>query len=336
MNIEIRQDKTSGDWVIIAPGRGKRPSDFVKKPEGAKSREPEYDPDCPFCPGNEDKIPPILEELPGPSGAIWQTRVIPNKYPIVIPEAEEPESGDEFYRARPATGIHEIIIESPRHNLDLSQMPAAAVEMVLKTYRNRYLNITESDPEFSIVIFRNRGESAGTSLIHPHSQLIASRIISPRLERRTEVARDYFRRQGNCLYCDILRCEDELGKRVVARTNSFIAFIPFAARVPFEIWIAPRSHQPVFGSITDEEIRELAEILIRILRLLEKPLGKFDYNYVLSELPPSPEREACSHWHLKIYPRLTQAAGFEIETGIGVNPTLPEKNVEELIKKAAG
>ncbi len=330
MKGEIRQDATTGNWVIFAPDRGKRPSDFRKEKNGDAPAPPEYDPDCPFCPGNEDRIPPILEELPDGENGGWQARVIPNKYPILAPRPEDPGRPEGFYRSLPAYGRHEIIIESPRHNVEPEELAVPALTLVLEAYRRRWRAIGGEDPGLRVIVFRNRGESAGTSLVHPHSQLIAARLASPRQERRETAAREYYHRRGRCVYCDVLAAEEGEGARIVMGGENFLAFIPFAAEVPFETWITPRTHLPSFGMIAPEELPELAGFLKTVLRRLKKALGDFDYNYVLSARFLSPGSEVFSHWHLRILPRLTTPAGYEFETGTAVNPDLPEEDAARL------
>ena len=328
---EIREDITTRDRVIFAGGRGDRPSDFEEESPRTEGL-PEYDPACPFCPGNENLIPPILEEFPGGERE-WWVRVIPNKYPILDRERERFDAPDTFYQSRPAGGKHEIIIENPRHDLDLSDFSAEALTAVLEAYRRRWREIREKYPEFKIVIFRNRGVEAGTSLLHPHSQLIAGSLTSPLLKRREEISREYFLENKRCLYCDIVSEEEREGRRVVAGDESFLVFVPFAAVVPFETWIIPRKHQPEFGGIAPAEIPDLARRLKKILRTLKHCLGDFSYNYIFSAPFLSPQSAFFSHWHLKIHPRITRAAGFELETGIRVNPILPETAAARLREK---
>ncbi len=329
MKGEIRQDITTGNWVILAPGRGERPSDFPGG-EPSSTRAADYDPDCPFCPGNEDQIPPILAETPSGDGPGWQTRVIPNKYPILSPDGGGRGRSEGFFPRLPNRGRHEIIIESPRHNLDLDQMDLPDLARVLETWRDRCRAIRSETPKLVPVIFRNRGPGAGTSLLHPHTQLIAAAVPPPRLIRREETARTYYQQRRSCLYCDLLAAEEAETSRTLPAGEGLAAFIPFAASGPFETWIIPRGHRPDFADTGSEEILRLAGTLREILLRLKRILGVFSYNLVLSPPFPSPDSRPFSHWHLRILPRLTTAAGFEFETGIPVNPNLPEEDAGRL------
>lgn len=329
MKGEIRQDITTGDWVILAPGRVKRPSDFNRKTPSPPA-EPDYDPDCPFCPGNEELIPPILVETAADDGGGWQTRVIPNKYPILSPEGGGRGRSEGLFPQRPNRGRHEIVIESPRHNLDLEEMGLPELARVLQTWRDCCRTIRAEAPQLTPVIFRNRGPRAGTSLVHPHSQLVATAVLPPRMARRERVARKYFRDRSSCPYCDLLAAEEAEGKRILSAGEGLTAFIPFAASVPFETWIIPRNHLPDFAGIGSAEIIELAGTLRDILLRLKSVLDDFSYNCMLSPPFSSPDSKPFSHWHLRILPRLTTPAGFEFETGMAVNPGRPEEEAARI------
>ncbi len=329
MRGEIRQDVTTGNWVILAPGRGDRPSDFNRETPSSP-RAADYDPDCPFCPGNENRIPPILEETAADDGSGWQTRVIPNKYPILSPDGGGRGQLEGFFPRLPDRGRHEIIIESPRHDLDLEEMELPALARVLETWRDRCRTIRAETPKLNPVIFRNRGPGAGTSLLHPHTQLIAAAGPPPRLIRREETARTYYQQRRSCLYCDLLAAEEAEGARTLPAAEGLAAFIPFAASGPFETWIIPRGHRPDFAGTGPEETLQLAGTLRGILLRLKRILGDFSYNLVVAPPFISPDSRPFSHWHLRIIPRLTTPAGFEFETGISVNPGLPEEDAARI------
>ncbi len=329
MKGEIRQDITTGNWVIFAPGRGKRPSDFNREIPSPPP-EADYDPDCPFCPGNENLIPPILEETAADHGNGWQTRVIPNKYPVLSPEGSGRGRTEGFFPRLPNRGRHEIVIEHPRHDLDLDRMTVPEVARILETFQGRGRKIRRENPEWNVVFFRNRGKRAGTSLIHPHSQLIAGDFFPPRAARRERIAREYFSRRRKCLICDLLAAEEAQGVRTVPAAEGFAAFVPFAAGGPFETWIIPRRHRPDLVEIPPEETLALAATLKEILVRLKRILGDLSYNCIIASPFRGSECALFSHWYLRIIPRLTADAGFELGTGIKINPGWPEAEAERL------
>jgi UDPglucose--hexose-1-phosphate uridylyltransferase len=331
---EIRQNKATNQWVIFAPSRGKRPHDFVRD-RTRKALLPEHAEACPFCPGNEHLLPPIIMEMPGPE-VPWQTRVVPNKFPALTPTEETARREEGIYLAMGGFGHHDVIIESPRHDQQVAAMGEDSVARVIETYHRRYSDILKDDETMMAVIFRNHGLRAGTSLIHPHSQLIATGWVPSYIRWREDAAERYFDQSGRCVYCDIMNYEITAGARLVYDNRSFVAFVPYAAEVPFEIWIVPRNHQADFGDISDIEKDDLSAALRHVLGILFHKLNDPDYNYVINTAARHKSGEPHLHWHLQIRPRLTTRAGFEIGSGISINPTFPEDDAEFLRNPADG
>jgi UDPglucose--hexose-1-phosphate uridylyltransferase len=325
----IRLDKTTNRWVIFSTYRGKRPHDFKK--ERKRSGElPEFDRTCPFCPGNEHMLEKIILEVKGERDRTWQTRVVTNKFPALLPQGGTERRKEGIYLAMDGYGRHEVIIESPSHRRQIALLPQEAVQRVVDTYHRRYLQLMEETENSMVLIFRNHGPGAGTSLMHPHSQIIATSIVPRDVRLRDEQAQKYFDEWGHCMYCDILAFEAKEGSRVVGENESFLAFVPYAAEVPFETWILPRDHQADFGSIAEDALVHLSEMLKWVLRKLYEKLNDPDYNFTIDSAPRFRAGEPHIHWFLRIRPRLTTRAGFEIGSGISINPSLPEQDAAYL------
>ncbi len=320
---EIRQNKATRQWVIFAPARGKRPHDF-KQPSNEGAETPVYDETCPFCPGNERALTPIELEIPGNEGKPWQTRVVTNKFPALTPQGSSDRHRQGIYLSMDGYGRHEVIIEDPKHNEQIALMSPRDVESVIETYHRRYTDLMQRHESMMILIFRNHGVRAGTSLIHPHSQLIVTGMVPEHIRWREETAQRYFDDWGRCVHCDILAFESRDGTRIVAENPSFLAFVPFAADVPFEIWIMPKKHQANFGAIYDGQKSDLASILQDLLSRLYRKLNDPHYNYIINTSARYRTDEPQLHWYLQIRPRLTTQAGFEIGSGISINPSIPE------------
>ena len=325
MTSEIRQNKATKQWVIIAPSRGKRPLAF-KRQESKNQRLPAVDKDCPFCPGNEKSLPSIIMELPGPEGSQWQTRVVPNKFPALTSDENNVRYRRGLYLAMPGYGRHEVIIESPVHNRRITQMTPKEVGIIIETYHRRYVNVMKQNWNLMTLIFRNHGRRAGTSLAHPHSQIIVTGMVPTYIRWREERAQYYFDESGRCVYCDILEQEAQERQRVISENETFLAFVPYAAEVPFEIWIMPTKHQACFSDLSDQEKPGLAAILQDCLARLQRKLNDPDYNYIINTAARYRAGEPQLHWYLQIRPRLTTQAGFEIGSGISINPSLPEED----------
>jgi UDPglucose--hexose-1-phosphate uridylyltransferase len=329
---QLRQDPTTKEWVIIAAERSKRPHDF-KKAKILVGKSP-YKEDCPFCQGNEALTP--HESLAYRSGGLadsqgWWVRVIPNKFPALSPEGSwEIKEEKGFFRMMEGMGIHEVVIESPIHNQLLPLMEDKQVEEVLLAYRERYLALRE-DPRIKlIIVFKNHGEAAGTSLDHAHSQLVGTAVVPSNIRNKLEEAARYYDDHGRCVYCDSIQEELSFGKRIVMDTERFVVLQPFASRSPFETWILPKEHQASFGLISMEDSKRLARVLKATLLKLYSKLNNPDYNYVIHTAPIKDEQEDYYHWHLQIIPRLTTPAGFEMGSGIYINVSFPEETAQFL------
>jgi len=179
-----------------------------------------------------------------------------------------------------------------------------------------------------ITIFKNHGEAAGTSLIHPHSQLVATPIVSAELRHQFEVATAYHDDSGRCLYQDIIDHELRVGERIVMETEEFVVFHPFASRMPFETWIMPKKRQASFGNVPTKDLAYLAQVLRVTLLKLYLSLKDPDFNYTIHTSPVGDESKDYYLWHIRIVPRLTSIAGFEIGSGMYINTAFPEETAD--------
>lgn len=321
----IRQDPTTKEWVIIAAERKRRPHELNRR-DSARSSSREAG-RCPFCPGQEASTPEEVFRIPASEGPGWAVRVTPNKFPALGQAGllQRREEGP-LFREMDGFGIHEVIIETPSHDRTLPLMTDHEVNDVLIAYQARYRALRD-DPRLKyIIIFKNHGEAAGTSLAHPHSQVVAT-PIPPMLQRRKyEVAVTHYDDTGRCLYCDVADQERQAESRVVLETEQFLVFHPFASRVPFETWIMPKCHQPSFAQVSTDNIRDLAPVLRKTLRALHDRLGNPDFNFIVHSAPIEDENKDYYLWHIQILPRLTTIAGFELGSGIYVSTMLPEES----------
>lgn len=334
---ELRQNLATGEWVIVAPGRSEKSSDFVATSRTPKI--PQRKSTCPFCPGNEAESEPELFAI-RPKGSRanaigWQLRVVPNKYPALAHSAEGPviprRVKDGPYRWMEGVGHHEVIVEHPAHNQTIAGMSELEVERILKTYGQRYHDLASEKDAQLMVVFRNYGEKAGASLRHPHSQLITTGIVPLGIRMRLNEARRYFDEKGSCAYCDILGYEHQIKERLVLENKGYAVFVPYAAGAPYEMWLMPKRHQASFGDTQKEEFKLWAQALQGALIHLTKLLGDPDYNYILQTAPYPLAQGAFYHWHMQIIPHLkTKRAGFELGSGININIVSPEAAAKAL------
>jgi len=318
---QFRQNFITNEWVIVAPERAKRPDQFAKEHE-QRAKRAVHDANCPFCPGNEDKTPPATYVVN--EGKSWRLRVVPNKFAAVNPDLIPKREPVGKFLSAEGFGIAEVIIENPLHNQSLATMPIDFMRDVLKTYKERYAALATNEHVNLVTIFKNHGPKAGTSLEHPHSQIIATPVVPPHVRYLLQQAILYHDTYGNCPHCVMLEEELKQKDRIIFEGKHFVTFCSFAARTPFETRIFPKRHSSRFDSITDEELDELAYALRTLLRKLYAGLNDPDYNFVISSSPTSDGELHYEHWRLVIVPKLTTPAGFEIGTGVFINTVPPE------------
>ncbi len=320
---QLRKDPVTDRWVVVN----------VESPKGASSFTPSEarlnsSKTCPFCPGNESMTPPEIAAYGRKSGLKnapgWQVRVVPNKFPALRIEESADKSANGIYDKLGGFGAHEVIIENPNHNKEIADLGHEEIAMILKVYRDRCLDL-KKDARFKyILIFKNYGASAGASLEHPHSQLIALPIVPSRVKGEMKGVHHHQEYTERCIYCDMIGQENQEKKLTVLEEGGFAAIAPFASRFPFETWILPKIHQASFDTISDDQITALAGVLKTVLAKIKKSLHDPSYNFMIHTLPVNEKAEGAFHWHLEIIPQLTQVAGFELGTGFYLNPTPPE------------
>ena len=326
---EFRQNLATKEWVILSPERSKRPNDLVKELEEKPVLPPHRD-DCPFCTGNEDRTePPVLVI---PESGNWQVRVVANKYAALKKDLDITRTRNGWFLKAEGYGVAEVVIEHPRHNTTLALMTDAEVANVFRAYRRRQAAVSALDRINLVTIFRNHGARAGTSLDHPHSQIIATPIVPPHVRSPLEQAVMHFDEYGSCVYCDMVSEELRQRERVIIETDNFVAFCPFAARSPFECRVYPKRHTASYLSITDAEIIELAPLVRNLIARLHYGLKDPDYNYIIRSAPVGDEDTRHLHWYMVVIPKVSTPAGFEIGSGIYINTLPPEVSAEYLRK----
>ena len=324
---ELRQNIITREWVIIAKERSKRPDEFAKGKTSPASFPP-YLADCPFCYGNESMTKKETYRISGADG--WKVRVVENKYPALSMEGERVRKMEGIYRSMTGVGHHEVIIEHRRHDLTPALFSMEDLTAVLTAYRQRYAEMRKDPRIEAVIIFKNHGEGAGTSLQHPHSQLAAMPIVPTQIRHRIEEAIRFFDETGECICCRTLRQELIARERIVFESQHFVAFLPYAALSPFHLWIFPRRHTSSFDEMFDLELADFALTLKTVLAKLYYGLNNPDYNYSIRSLPARDRHTDYVHWYLAIIPRVSQTAGFEIGSGMFINTTLPEESARFL------
>jgi UDPglucose--hexose-1-phosphate uridylyltransferase len=320
MRSELRKDPATGKWVLVRPqGRDNRDSD-----PGA----------CPFCPGNEHLTPPeIAAYRPPPGGANgtgWEVRVVPERDPYFIIEEDLVREGIGMFDRISTRGASEIVVESPNHEMTLESADEGQIERVLWMYRDRVRDLKRDIKIRNVVVTRRYGKP-GSRIRHPYSRVLAAPIVFDDLRTELTQAREYYAYKRRCVFCDTIREEVATGDRLIQLTPHFAAFVPYAARVPFELRILPRRHACGFEAIVPEEVGDLARMLKRLCGLLAKGIGDPSYEITLHTSPNLAVKnvqgewdtiERDYHWHLEILVHPERATSV---SGIAVTDMLPEE-----------
>jgi UDPglucose--hexose-1-phosphate uridylyltransferase len=318
---ELRQNRFTKEWVIMATERAKRPEEMRVKHEARQLVH--YVETCPFCPGNERLAPPEILRFSKPDGH-WAVRVVPNKFAALTREGKPEWKIERSRRTIRGVGIHDVIVETPDHALTVALLPPERVETILECYRQRFRAVSDDPRVAHITIFKNHGLAAGTSLEHPHSQMIGAPVISSQVRQRLYEALRHFDEFGECMFCEMIEEELADNKRVVLTSEHFVMIEPFASATPFATCIYPRRHLASFGDASDAELSDLARVLRTALAKLYVGLENPDFNYVIRTAPAEVAGVKYYHWYLSIIPRLTRVAGFELGSGMFINTVLPE------------
>jgi len=326
---ELRQDLVSGDWVVIANSRSKKPSDFKTTMDLTENSSEQ---DCLFCDpvaSGQEKDVLIYNTQDGD----WSLRVFPNKFPAFSRptggKIQHNEEGPYFWMD--GVGYHEVIVTRD-HFERLGSMDNLKVAELFDAFQTRYLDLMNKKSVRYIEIFHNQGKEAGASIFHPHSQLAAIPVVSPYINLEIRGANDYYKANKKCVFCNMIDWELEEDKRVIFENDKFIAFCPFASRRAFEVWVLPKDHQPYFERMDTEDKIQAGEALNQAMRKINEVLNDPDYNFYLHTSPCDGKDYSHFHWHIEILPKTSIWAGFELSTGVEISAIEPEKAAVALKK----
>ena len=332
---ELRQNLATRQWVILAPDRlkGKK---FEPKPNPLLNTWAEYEENCPFCPGNEERYPNIeLERVLSDDKYGWKALCVENKYKIMSEQSDCPIAPSAFehdgiYNKFIGCGHHDLVIESPVHNKSFAVMTQEEVEPSIELYVRRFKKLGENPNNLLTIIFKNHGKASGASQKHPHSQIVASRVVPSHVRNIVEESRRYFDNEGVCVHCKIVDFELKNRTRIVYENDRFVSLSPYAAPMPFQIDIYPKIHQSNFGELDKEHIRDLSDCLRVTMKKLYIRLANPDFNIIFRNPPYHDINVPYCHWFIQIAPHCITPGGFEIGSRMHVNVVPPETAAAEL------
>ncbi len=327
---ELRYDISSGDWVVIASGRAKRPEMFKKD---KRVKEESSEKDCPFCDfdnlqnavvsfENGEKQETLTEK--------WSAISIPNKFPAFQPaENLEKRYENSLYQTMNAVGYHEVVITRDHHK-SLGQLPKDKVREAMALYKQRYLELKEKKHVNYVSIFHNHGVEAGASIAHPHSQIVTTPLIDVDLNKALSKGRAYSESKKDCIYCRMNDWEMRRKERIVYENDLFLAVCPFASKAAFQIIISPKKHLAYFENIDEKELDYLSDVFSVALSKIYKGLNDPPYNFYLHCAPSDGMDHGYYHWHWTILPKTSTWAGFELGARMEISTIKPEKAAEYL------
>lgn len=315
---ELRLGSLNNRWVLIARGRAMRPRDWA----ATFSSEPTFDP---FDPANvhPEEITDVIRNTDNTPYSIksdWKAIALKNVYPLVAIGGSPRLRGE----TRDGYGYHELIVHSPDRNKDFEDFTPAQTQAVLELYLKRYNHLTHKPHIKHVQIFTNRGEAAGASLGHPHSQIIALPIIPPYVEQLARAARQHHRAVDRSVSEDEILQESHNPVRVVYEDSKFLVYCPFAPHADYHIRIMPKQEGAHFHEITQDQVEHLAHVLNLALRRLRRITSSSPYNAFIRTAPFSVKDLEGFRWHIDILPHLSTPGGLELSTGLDVVTVTPE------------
>ncbi|MDP9401978.1 MAG: galactose-1-phosphate uridylyltransferase [Actinomycetota bacterium] len=317
---ERRRDPITGQWRIFATDR----QDRTFLPARTEC------PLCPTLPGHPST------EIPEPS---YDVVVFDNRFPSLMASPPAPSvMRTGLYEVEPAQGATEVVVYTDEHSASLGDLSTDRIARVVDVWADRYDQLGRRDEVAYVFIFENRGEAIGVTLHHPHGQIYGYPEIPPVARLELDTALAHLRAHGTCVLCDVVARERADGVRVVARNRTFMAYVPFAARFPYELQVTAHRHATSLLDLTDPERHDLADLLRTVTRAYDALFG-FPLPYVMSvHQAPTDDGEwlAVSHLHVEFTPihrtaeKLKYLAGSEIGAGAFINDTSPEQTAADL------
>lgn len=316
---ELRWNPLMGEWLATATARQDRtflpPKDF-----------------CPLCPTAPGGFPTEIPEV------IYDIAVFENRFPSLQPTPPEPAiEASELYAVEKGFGECEVVVFTPNHNSTLAKEPVEQIYKLVQVWTDRFRELSKLEFVKYVFVFENKGEAIGVTLHHPHGQIYAYPFVPPRVAKELEQSRLHKEKTGNCLLCDIVAEEKSDGRRVVTENDSFVAYIPFFARYPYELHIAPQKHLQDLTQFSETEQKDLARILKQVLVAFDKLFNvSFPYMMVIHQQPSDGSVYDYYHFHIEFYPPMRTAtklkflAGSESGAGMFINDTLAEEKAAEL------
>ena len=317
---ERRRDPLTGEWRMIASGPRERSSVAAVD-------------HCAFCPTRPGGPP---TEVPLPH---FDLVVLEDRFPSLLREPPPPGiAGSELYQVAPSVGADEVVVYSDEHMLGIADMDVSHVDRLVEVWADRYAELGARDEVAYVLVSEDRVVGTGGTASHPHSRIQAYPDIPPRPALELETASAHLARHGTCVLCDVVGRERADGVRVIGQNRSFVAFVPFAARFPYEVHIGAQRHAASLLDLTDPERLALAQLLQAVVAGYDRLCGPgMSYRMSVHQAPTDEgQHQAVSHFRIELAAangpaqRLGQLTGSELGGGAFVNHAAPETTAAQL------
>jgi UDPglucose--hexose-1-phosphate uridylyltransferase len=323
--MELRKDPITRSWVITG-------DDVVE----SRMRDEE----CRFC-SNAAHPAQVISNLPGIGGAAWSARSVVHPHALYHIEGEPGRRGDGLYDCMGSVGAHEVLVENPRHDGQLWNASDVEVEQFLRLAAQRIQDLKRDSRFKYISVFKNYGEAAGQEFEHPASQLTATTFVPRRVLYELRAGRDYYETKERCVFCDILAQEERQALRIVESRGDYVAFCPYAPRVPYETWILPRSHESSFERTGASRVGTLTDLAALLRRTLQRIRTVAEAFHLALHTSPNSQHPSATlgywktldddyHWHIEILPIVAAKARSYTFKEIYYSPVTSETAVKRL------
>ncbi|MGE5830717.1 MAG: galactose-1-phosphate uridylyltransferase [Micromonosporaceae bacterium] len=311
---QLRHDPLTDEWVAVASHRQTRlflpPAD-----------------ECPLCPSTTER----LSEIPA---ADYDVVVFENRFPSF--SDRDPGGGGHdhltpFTPTRPGRGRCEVVCFTADHDTSFRSLPPARVRTVLDVLADRTAVLGARPEVEQVFCFENRGVEIGVTLHHPHGQIYAYPFVTPRSRTLLAAARRHTQRSGGNLVADVLATERAAGVRVVAANDRWTAYVPAAARWPFEVHVVPHRPVPDLPALDEAERDAFGPLYLDVLNRLDGLFGvPMPYVSAWHQAPVRADRDVA-HLFLQLFTvrravtKLKYLAGSESAMGVFINDVVPEE-----------
>lgn len=290
------------EWILVSPHRSQRPWQGQNETVTEDMR-PEHDPSCYLCAGN-------VRANGIQNDNYTDCFVFENDFSALLKdEVSYQNNNTDLFQLKPERGINKVVCFSPKHNLTLPEMEISAIEKVVKTWQEQYIELGSHDYINYVQIFENKGSIMGCSNPHPHGQIWAQSSLPTQIAKTQQSLEDYYKKHKTSLLHDYLKEELKLQDRVVIENQHFVVLVPFWAIWPYETMIVSKRHFGNIIAMTNEESTAFAEILkaitVKYDNLFET---SFPYSSGIHQAPTDRTAHPEWHFHMHFYPPLLRSA----------------------------